>query len=104
MRYLNTMEATYPGPTTPSSSCGTGHCRSARATHFGKVQSRLDVQHQDGDAPAKRNPYAYDYGTPITGLGVAELLKSGVLVGACGRRDDQYSTARPRGWDSTQTR
>ena len=38
---------------------------------------------KDGDAPAKRNPYATITGLPIAGLGIAELLKSGVLVGAC---------------------
>src|SRR2546423_13620565 len=38
---------------------------------------------KDGDAPAKRNPYATITGLPISGLGIAELLKSGVLVGAC---------------------
>jgi intracellular sulfur oxidation DsrE/DsrF family protein len=38
---------------------------------------------KDGDASAKRNPYATITGLPIPGLGIAELLKSGVLVGAC---------------------
>src|SRR5256714_15004593 len=38
---------------------------------------------KDGDVPAKRNPYATITGFPISGLGIAELLKSGVLVGAC---------------------
>jgi intracellular sulfur oxidation DsrE/DsrF family protein len=38
---------------------------------------------KDGDAPAKRNPYAKITGLPIPGLGIAELINSGVLVGAC---------------------
>jgi intracellular sulfur oxidation DsrE/DsrF family protein len=38
---------------------------------------------KDGDAPAKRNPYATITGLPIAGLGISELIKSGVLVGAC---------------------
>jgi intracellular sulfur oxidation DsrE/DsrF family protein len=38
---------------------------------------------KDGDKPATRNPYATITGLPIAGLGIVELLKSGVLVGAC---------------------
>ena len=30
---------------------------------------------KDGDAPAKRNPYATITGLPIPGLGITELLK-----------------------------
>ena len=38
---------------------------------------------KDGAAPATRNPYATITGLPIPGLGIVELIKSGVLVGAC---------------------
>jgi intracellular sulfur oxidation DsrE/DsrF family protein len=38
---------------------------------------------KDGDVPATRNPYATITGLPIPGLGISELLKAGVLVGAC---------------------
>jgi hypothetical protein len=36
-----------------------------------------------GDAPATKNPYATITGLPLPGLGIAELLKTGTLVGAC---------------------
>jgi len=36
-----------------------------------------------GDSPATKNPYATITGLPIPGLGISELLKSGVLVGLC---------------------
>jgi intracellular sulfur oxidation DsrE/DsrF family protein len=38
---------------------------------------------KSGDSPATKNPYATITGLPIPGLGIAELLKSGVLVGLC---------------------
>jgi intracellular sulfur oxidation DsrE/DsrF family protein len=38
---------------------------------------------KEGDAPAKRNIYASITNLPLPGIGIAELLKSGVLVGAC---------------------
>lgn len=38
---------------------------------------------KEGDAPAKKNIYASITNLPLPGLGIAELLKSGVLVGAC---------------------
>jgi intracellular sulfur oxidation DsrE/DsrF family protein len=47
---------------------------------------------KDGDAPATRNPYATITGLPITGIGIAELLKNGVLVGACDVAMQVYST------------
>ena len=48
---------------------------------------------KSGDAPATKNPYATITGLPITGIGVAELLKSGVLIGACDVAMQVYSTA-----------
>jgi hypothetical protein len=46
-----------------------------------KLGEMFDMK--DGNAPATRNIYATITGLPIPGLGIAELLKSGVLVGAC---------------------
>jgi intracellular sulfur oxidation DsrE/DsrF family protein len=46
-----------------------------------------------GDAFAVANPYATITGLPIPGLGVAELLKSGVLIGACDVAMQVYSSA-----------
>jgi intracellular sulfur oxidation DsrE/DsrF family protein len=46
-----------------------------------------------GDAPATKSPYASITGLPIPGLGVVELLKAGVLIGACDVAMQVYSTA-----------
>lgn len=45
------------------------------------------------DVPATKNPYATITGLPITGLGVVELLKAGVLIGACDVAMQVYSMA-----------
>jgi intracellular sulfur oxidation DsrE/DsrF family protein len=42
--------------------------------------------------PATRNPYASITGLPIPGLGVAELIKTGVLIGACDVAMTVYSS------------
>jgi hypothetical protein len=44
------------------------------------------------NAPATKNPYASITGLPITGIGIAELLKTGVLVGACDVAMTVYSS------------
>jgi hypothetical protein len=46
-----------------------------------------------GDAPATKNPYASITGLPITGIGVVELMKNGVLIGACDVAMTVYSSA-----------
>ena len=45
-----------------------------------------------GDAPATKNPYATITGLPLPGLGIAELLKSGALIGACDVAMTVYSS------------
>jgi intracellular sulfur oxidation DsrE/DsrF family protein len=82
--YLNTMQATYPGTATAviilrhaAIPLAMGDALWAKYK-FGEMFSI-----KDGDLPATRNPYATITGLPIPGLGVSELLKSGVLVGAC---------------------
>jgi hypothetical protein len=82
--YLNTMEATYPGPATavvilrheaiPLAMNDALWAKYSLGENFGV---------KDGAVPATRNPYATITGLPIPGLGIVELLKSGVLVGAC---------------------
>lgn len=82
--YINSMNATYPGGTTAviiirHAGLGMG---------FGDaVWSKYNMGEmfniKDGDAPATKNPYATITTLPLPGLGIAELLKSGVLVGAC---------------------
>ena len=46
-----------------------------------------------GDTPATSNPFAVITGLPIPGLGISELLKSGVLVGVCNAALTVYSGA-----------
>jgi hypothetical protein len=45
-----------------------------------------------GDVAATKNPYATITGLPIPGLGVAELLKTGTLIGACDVAMTVYSS------------
>ena len=82
--YLNTMAATYPGSATAVVILRHGAIPLAMGdalwTKYG-IGEMFKIK--DGDATATRNPYATITGLPIPGLGIAELLKSGVLVGAC---------------------
>jgi hypothetical protein len=84
--YMNTMNATY------GEAQGTSAVVILRHAGIGlglndaiwskyKIGEMIDVK--DGDAFATKNPYATITGLPIPGLGIAELLKSGVMVGAC---------------------
>jgi hypothetical protein len=82
--YLNTMEATYPGTATAVVILRHGAIPLAMSDAlWAKYNLGEMFAIKDGDVPAKRNPYATITGLPISGLGIAELLKSGVLVGAC---------------------
>lgn len=93
--YLNTMEATYPGE---------GVSALVVLRHDGlplsmqdslwakyKLGEMFDVK--DGAVPATRNVYATITNLPLPGLGIVELLKSGVLVGACDVALTVYSAA-----------
>lgn len=82
--YLNSMAATYPGAATAvvilrhaAIPLAMGDALWAKYK-FGEM-----FNIKAGDSPATKNPYATITGLPIPGLGIAELLKSGVLVGAC---------------------
>ncbi len=82
--YLNTMAATYPGDATAvvilrHAGIGLGMNDALWAKY--KIGETFNIK--DGDVPAVRNPYATITGLPIPGLGISELLKSGVLVGLC---------------------
>jgi len=48
---------------------------------------------KNGDTPATSNPFAVITGLPIPGLGISELLKSGVLVGVCNAALTVFSAA-----------
>ena len=83
--YLNTTMANYPGERTTAmvilrhGGLGMAFQDSVWAKY--PIGEMFKIK-ADG-APAKRNPYASITGLPIPGLGIAELLKGGVLVGAC---------------------
>jgi intracellular sulfur oxidation DsrE/DsrF family protein len=82
--YLNTMEATWPGQTTAVVILRhDGLALALGDAVWAKYGIGEMFNIKEGDAPAKRNPYATITGLPIPGLGIAELIKSGVLVGAC---------------------
>jgi intracellular sulfur oxidation DsrE/DsrF family protein len=83
--YLMTTEATYPGEG-GSAMLILRHGALPLAFQdnlWSKYKLGEQFSIKSGDAPATKNPYATITGLPISGIGVAELLKSGVLVGAC---------------------
>ena len=82
--YLNSMDATYPGPATAVVIIRHEALPLAMGDQlWAKYKLGEMFGIKDGDAPATRNPYATITGLPIPGLGITELIKSGVLVGAC---------------------
>ena len=92
--YMNTMEATYPGSgTTAVVILRHGALPlSMQDSLWAKYGFGEMFGIKDGEAPATRNVYAKIEGLPIPGLGIAELLKSGVLVGACDVAMTVYSS------------
>ena len=82
--YLNSMAATYPGETTAVVILRhSGIPLAMNDAVWAKYNLGEMFSIKDGDAAARRNPYATITGLPIPGLGIVELLKSGVLVGVC---------------------
>jgi hypothetical protein len=82
--YLNTMAEAYPGEATAVVVLRHGGLPLAMGdAMWAKYPLGETFQVKDGESFAKRNPYATITGLPIPGLGIAELMKSGVLVGAC---------------------
>ena len=78
------MAATYPGTATAVVILRHGGLPLALSDPvWAKYSLGETFSIKDGEKPATRNPYATITGLPIPGLGIAELLKSGVLVGAC---------------------
>lgn len=106
--YLNTTESSYPGQ---------GVTAMVILRHGGLAMALGDAVWQkypigemfgvnDGDKPAMSNPYARITNLPLPGLGIEELLKSGVLVGACDVALTVYSSgaARKVGADAAAVR
>lgn len=82
--YLNTMAATYPGPATAVVILRhAGIPLGFNDALWSKYKLGEMFNIKSGDNPATKNPYATITGLPIPGLGISELLKSGVLVGLC---------------------
>lgn len=85
--YLNTMNATYG--TTDADDTGVVILRHEAAglalndAMWAKYHIGEALHVKDGDKPATRNVFAKIEGLPIPGLGIAELLKGGVLIGVC---------------------
>ena len=82
--YINSMDATYPGGTTAVviiRHAGLG--LAFNDTVWAKYNMGSTFNIKDGGVPATKNPYATITNLALPGLGIAELLKSGVLVGAC---------------------
>ena len=83
--YINTMQATYAGETvTPvvilrHEALPLAFQDPLWAKY--KLGEMFDIK--PGGTPATMNPYATITNIQLPGLGVAELLKSGVLIGAC---------------------
>jgi intracellular sulfur oxidation DsrE/DsrF family protein len=92
--YLNTMKATYPGESTAVIIFRHGGLPLAlNDATWAKYKLGEMFSIKDGDAAATRNPYAKITNIPLPGLGVSELISSGVLVGACDVALTVYSSA-----------
>ncbi|MEP6590988.1 MAG: hypothetical protein ABJC19_07380 [Gemmatimonadota bacterium] len=83
--YLNTTDATYPGEKTTAMVIlrHGGLCMGLNDTIWAKYHLGEMFNIKDGDAPATANPWGSITNLPIPGLGIVELLKSGVMIGAC---------------------
>ncbi len=82
--YLNTMKATYPGDATAVVILRHGGIPLGMSDAlWAKFKLGEQFNIKQGDTPATKNIYANITGLPIPGLGIAELMKSGVLVGLC---------------------
>lgn len=82
--YLNSMKATYPGDATAVVILRhAGIPLGMNDALWSKYKFGETFSIKQGDAPATKNIYANITGLPIPGLGIAELIKSGVLVGLC---------------------
>ena len=101
--YMNTMEATYPGGTTAVIILRHAAIPLAMQDSLWSKYSFGDMFGiKEGDTPATRNIYHTITNLPLPGLGIAELLKSGVLVGVCDIALTVYSSgaAKKMGMDA----
>ncbi len=92
--YLNTTDATYPGePAVAMVILRHGGLAMAfQDALWAKYPIGEMFNVKPGGTAATANPWATITGLPIPGLGIAELLKGGVLIGACDVAITVYST------------
>ncbi len=85
--YMNTMNATYGSKDADDSVVVIFRHQAAplalQDAMWAKYKFGEQLGIKDGDKPATRNVYGTITGLPIPGLGVAELLKGGVMIGVC---------------------
>jgi intracellular sulfur oxidation DsrE/DsrF family protein len=83
--YLNTMEASYPGEKAAAMVIlrHGGLPLALQDSLWAKYKLGEMFKVNAGNVAATSNPYATITGLPIPGLGIVELQKSGVLMGAC---------------------
>jgi intracellular sulfur oxidation DsrE/DsrF family protein len=83
--YMNTMQSTYPGESTTAVVIlrHAGIPLGMTDALWSKYPLGEMFNIKDGDKPATKNIYASITNLPVPGIGIAELLKSGVLVGLC---------------------
>ncbi len=84
--YMNTMNATYGDaqrvlPVVILRHSAIGLAMGDAMWDKYKIGEQINVK--EGDKFATKNPYAVITGLPLPGLGIQELLKSGVMIGAC---------------------
>jgi intracellular sulfur oxidation DsrE/DsrF family protein len=93
--YLLTMNATYPGEQGTAMAILRHHAipLAMQDSLWAKYKLGEMFDIKVGDKPATANPYASMTGLPLPGIGIAELLKSGVLIGCCGAAISVYSAA-----------
>ena len=82
--YLDTMAKTYPGDATAVVIFRHGAIPLVlNDATWAKYNLGEMFSIKEGDAPATKNIFAKITTIPLPGIGVSELIKSGVLVGAC---------------------
>lgn len=101
--FLLTTEATYPGEgaSTMVILRHEGLPLAFQDSLWSKYKLGEQFKINIGDVPATKNPYATITGLPLPGLGIAELLKTGALIGACDVAMTVYSSgaAKKMGMD-----
>ncbi|MEO5799656.1 MAG: twin-arginine translocation signal domain-containing protein [Gemmatimonadales bacterium] len=83
--YLNTTDATYPGEHAVAMVIlrHAGLAMGLTDAIWAKYSIGETFKVMNGNAPATANPWGTITNLPLPGLGIAELLKGGVLIGAC---------------------